>query len=595
MRRTNRLSRFHMVSADGENWVSATELTEVFQTNLDLPVQPVGSLAAGAGAGAAAWLYLMGGDVHGPISGTELQELIDSGAVGPDVLVRRTHESQWSRCDQVGGFRFGPPPGEPATEGRAGLPTGWIAGLVLVFTVAVLLLCGWIAWQAQVGARRARIEAEELARNESARREAATRPAELPTPKTPEPAKEPGPVASAPPKPEPEPEPDPATAPVKEVKFADVDLPRESVSVARHDSAERNLAVALPAARRFALRLRGLDDLETQEYHLVAQPAETGRADALTVLYNPAKGGPAAPAGAAGGGAGGREQELARFWIDGARLYFRWTAHLTRPLAEAAKALHDCVLEVRGGGVRLNVLLRTPLVEPWGLTVQEGFRAIPARGEWERPVRKLIIRSSEVKIGGLWKDLADQVSPSCRQLTVGPAEEKEKEKEKAAGAPAPPHDPLVLSVALIEEGKKLHPELEPSVKKLKTQRDRFHRETLQWRGQVVTKTAELDAAQRARDELPLRHRQALLLAAQQGAVVSPLPPLADLLAQATQRIEERTTERKDVVDQYRQSLEREEAQKRLETECGEYRSAPIRVRLGMIVDGEEVDIARLGP
>ncbi len=310
------------------------------------------------------------------------------------------------------------------------------------------------------------------------------------------------------------------TAPVKEVKLAAADLPRASTSVVRHDSTQRNLSVALPPARRFALRLRGLDDAETQQYHLVALPTEPGRADTLTIMYRSAKLG---------------EQELARFWLEGARLEFRWVAQLTRPLAEPAKALRDCVLEVRGGGILLNVLLRTPLVDPRGLTVKDGVQAIPASGDWEPPVRKLVIRSSEVKIGGVWRDLPDQISPACRQLTTSPP------GVRAADAPLPPLDPLIFSVTLIEQGTKLHPKLEPSHKRLTEQADLFKRETQRLQQQGRSKTAEIGDAERRLRELPLFHRQATLEAAQRGAIVAPLPPLRSSAAPIIQRRDQRAT------------------------------------------------------
>jgi hypothetical protein len=342
----------------------------------------------------------------------------------------------------------------------------------------------------------------------------------------------------------------------------------------RHDSAQRSLAVALPAARRFALRLRGLDDAEIQQYHLVALPTEPGRADALTIMYRPAKLG---------------EQELARFWIDGARLEFRWVAQLTRPLADPAKALRDCVLEVRGGGIRLNVALRTPLVDPRELAVKDGARAITAAGDWEPPVRKLVIRSGEVNIGGAWKDLPDQVSPACRQLTTSPPD------VDAAGAPIAPLDQLILSVSLIEQGTKLHPKLEPSHKRLTEQADRFKHETQRIQLQGRARTAEVAEAERTLRELPLRHRQATLEAAQRGEQIAPLPSLRELSAPIIQRLDVLRNGIRDLEDQVRQSRERERAQQQLAGECDEYRSAPIRVRLGIIVDGDEVDVARIGP
>jgi hypothetical protein len=577
MRRTHRLARFHMVSADGVHWFHAERLSEVFQPDLDPPSPLAGSPEAATSA--AAWFYSMDGEVRGPISETALQALIDSGALGPHVRVRRSHESQWSRCDQVEGFRFGPPPAEPAARRRAGLPTSWIVGPVLGFTAAVLLLGGLIA--SQVGSRRPPIKVANPAPNESPGREAAANEAarnlgDSPPSQEPEPARKPGPIAKAQPRPEPEPEPepDPATAPVKAVKLAAADLPRASTSAARHDSAQRNLAVALPAARRFALRLRGLDDAEIQQYHLVALPTEPGRADALTIIYRPAKLG---------------EQELARFWIDGARLEFRWAAQLTRPLAEPAKALRDCVLEVRGGGILLNVVLRTPLVDPRELAVKDGVRAITAGGDWQPPVRKLIIRSGEVKIGGVWKDLPDQISPDCRQLTTSPPE------VKADDAPIPPFDPLILSVLLIEQGTKLHSKLEPSHKRLTEQADRFKKETQRLQQQQRARTAEMDQAERTLQELPLRHRQATLQAAQRGEVFAPLPPLQELSAQIIERREALRNEIRALEDQVRQSRAREQAQHQLVGACDEYRSAPIRVRLGIIVDGDEVDVARIGP
>jgi hypothetical protein len=228
-------------------------------------------------------------------------------------------------------------------------------------------------------------------------------------------------------------------------------------------------------------------------------------------------------------------------------------------------------------------------VDPRELAVKDGVRAITAGGDWEPPVRKLIIRSGEVKIGGVWKHLPDQISPDCRQLTTSPPE------VKAVDAPIPPLDPLILSVSLIEQGTKLHPKLEPSQKRLMEQADRFKKETQRSQQQERARTAEIAQAETTLRELPMRHRQATLEAAQRGEIVAPLPSLRELSAPILQRLDVLRNGIRNLEDQVRQSREREQALHQLVGACDEYRSAPIRVRLGIIVDGDEVDVARIGP
>src|SRR5262249_40660315 len=145
----------------------------------------------------------------------------------------------------------------------------------------------------------------------------------------PEPPKEsPKPIARA----EPEADQDPARAPVRESRAASVELPAASSNLARHDSADHLLAIPLPASRGYALRLRGQDDDEMHDYFLMARPSDPGRADTLTVVRDPFKG-----AGRAGKASG--QEEVARFWVEGDQIHFRWARQLSPALIKTAGAL----------------------------------------------------------------------------------------------------------------------------------------------------------------------------------------------------------------------------------------------------------------
>ncbi len=146
-----------------------------------------------------------------------------------------------------------------------------------------------------------------------------------------------------------------------------------------------------PPPARFALRLRGLDDPEIQQYRLVARPTETRpRRCAGTIIRDPAQGGRegVGPESRAGAGAV-LDRRMAGF-------DFRWAAHtIPASLAEPAKVLRDCV-RWRSAAARilLNVVLRPVLVDPHESSrCKDGAqgRFPGCIGDWERPSRNLIL------------------------------------------------------------------------------------------------------------------------------------------------------------------------------------------------------------
>ncbi len=179
------------------------------------------------------------------------------------------------------------------TPRRTWKKAGLIGTVVAVPTVTAALFLG-IAITKPPGKR------DELAN-------AASPPSKSPVPDAqhapkavdPAPASKTAPAKPAPPKPDPKsvtakavppPEPDPASAPVREVRSANVKLPTASSSLSQHDNAPHVLDVALPPAGRYALRLRGLDDADTQNHNLIARPTLSGNGERLTIVRDPLKG-----------------------------------------------------------------------------------------------------------------------------------------------------------------------------------------------------------------------------------------------------------------------------------------------------------------
>jgi hypothetical protein len=576
MRRTNRLARFHMVSPDRVNWVNAETLTDVFH--------PAPSPLAGV-AGAsdtvlapATWYYLIGQHIHGPVEAQALQELIDRGEVGPDVLVRPDQRAQWSRFDQVDGLRRASPALAPPSPSPAGASKAGLLGLVTAAATAVLLVCGLIAWYAS--ARRTGLKGPGSSGKTAA---AAPAPGERSAPKKPERAKEAAaPVAKV----------EPAAAPAREIMSANVNLPAVSDIPARHDSTDHVLDLLLPGAPSFALRLRGLDDPETKQHNLVAQPAEPGRADSLTIARDPAKG---------SGTAESRSETspLARFWIEGSRLHFRWEPNLRRTLIEPAQALRDCILEINGGVIRLDVALRGLWKDPSVMTVQQGSKVI----HWERygrPSRKLAIGACEVKTAAGWEEIPPAGGdPNHRQrFLLGKAGD-------------PPAAILTLSVRLGDDAQTLSPELSPPLGEMKERVLALEKEDKTLAADIDAHNNKINKLNKNLEKLTKARDQGLemLERAEAGAPASgpagrmtpeyirdrietfyepeikksetELAGLYDRLRTAQRRLGEVKTE----IEQQGRRLAQAEA----------FQKVPIRARLGIVVEGEAIDVAWFGP
>ncbi len=276
-------------------------------------------------------------------------------------------------------------------------------------------------------------------------------PANLPLTKSlepkPEPAKEaPKIVAKAEPKPEPKPDPNAVQA--KAVRFANVGLPIASKNLAEHDPAPRVLEPNLPPAPRYALVLRGLNDPEAQGKHLVVDPPEPGREDTLTVTFDPISSGGTAATVA-------EKTKLAKFWIDGSRLYFQWLPKsIPASQVEPSKVLRNCILEVRGGDPKLKLALFGSLKDPQELTVHKAPKTIAWKRGMEKPIHKLVILKCAVKINNTWLDVpATPDEPNLRRRTI-PASQSEE------------NDRAILNVQLLKDGTQLNAILEPSAREV---------------------------------------------------------------------------------------------------------------------------------
>jgi hypothetical protein len=482
----------------------------------------------------------------------------------------------------------------PTTQRRGPLLAAVGAG-----TALVVLLIGLLAWFAlrpdpmlEVAEQSAKKLEPDVIRDSPRAAPPSPAPSE-PAPKTSDPKPEadkkaPEPVAKV----EPKPEPDPATAPAKDLRSANVNLPLASEIPARHDSADHVLDVPLPAARRFALRLRGLDDTETRKYDLVAQPAEPGRSDTLIIVRDPTRGGGTAETRVA-------KLPLARFSIEGDRLHFRWEPKLGRTLIEPALALRDCILEVRGGGVRLNVALRGLWKDPSAMTVQQGSRVIP----WEkygRPSRKLVIRSCEVKTEEGWEEIPPAAGdPNHRQRLV-------------AGKKADPaDDKLTLGVRLGDDAQTLSPELTPPVAKVKEKIASLEKEDKTLTGGIDADNRMINQSNYTLQKLEKqRGLQTAMLAQAEADRANDAPPSLPYPPEYFQNsIHMINTQRKNVIDTIANLNERVRITqiqlKKVETEIERQserlkkaeaiQKLQIRLRLGITIEGEEVDVASIGP
>jgi hypothetical protein len=603
MRSRNRLARFHMISADGETWVSAETLTAVF--GLEPNSDSVASSTSGP-LPATGWTYLLEGEVHGPVLTDVLQKLIDCGAVGPEVLVRREGSTQWSICRDAGTFRFEALPSAspvgpstaPATapRDRRGWPKFRLAGAVAAVTTSLVVASSLIFWPIfPVNSPDKLAELESVASAEPVTSKAADRPAE----KVPEP--EPKPAKSAPKRDvnaKAKAKPGPASAAVKRVLTAQVKLPAASGSLPQHDSAVRALEVTLPTAERYTLHLRGLNDPEMQDHRLVARPTESGRTDKLTIIRDLVKGGQKPDSKA-------KPDELARFWVEEGRLFFQWAPRLSATLVEPAKSLRDCILEVLGDGVLLKLGLRGPIKNLASMPLSPD----PTRIEWKRehPFRKLRILSCKVKINGELKDVPPKGGQNTRELVV-------KTLTGTGGAGPAQVPPIVLSVRLMDDSSEIRTELKPTLAQIREQAKRSDGKMRA----MEEKDSELQQAIALYEET--RNQRTLVVNAERsrsgltpidrGSGQSSAPnigrrtPVGGAPATKTSGdatidelnllIERSRDERIKNRSQYALAREEKRALQEMKKEVENCRSLQIKAQIGMVVDGEEVDVVRIG-
>jgi hypothetical protein len=496
------------------------------------------------------------------------------------------------------------------TTGPAGLRRGRdeqsaLGAWVLASSATALLFLGVLGgalWWANRGdesvgrasnaARQTKVALAPPPRPEEAPDRNAARPPVAPQPDAPK-STAPEPAKKAP---EPETAPADAEPEAREVRFAHAGLPPASTSPAQHDTSDHTLEVVLPAADRYALRLRGIDDAEAAESMLVALPAEPGRTDALTVYRDPHK---------AGGKALGKAErlDLARVWVEDGRLHFRWAAELSRSLALPSRALRDCILEVRAGKTVTNVALRDALVDRKAVApgALKGARPVGWKRDLDRPSRKMTVRSCQVMVGNDWRDVPPKADPNHRELTF-PATRGDGEE-----------DGFILRVRLADDGSELRAEVEPSLKQFDRMLDELGRDAAGFRAEIADLKPRITAGefnlrneQNNRDVL-VAHLQ--LVRSQMPAGAGPLNGATPILDAAQKDVDAARGRCNDLardLDVLRSRLkdaERGLAETRddrkfytqLRQDAERCQAAPIRARLGITVDGEEVDVARIGP
>jgi hypothetical protein len=463
--------------------------------------------------------------------------------------------------------------------------------IAAVAAAAVLLVVGLIAWLSSEDASQidqlaalARKEKKGRIRKPTPTSPVQTAPAE-PVPKKPE--ANPEPVeersqadATA------EPEPDPATTPLKRAEPTSVELPVASLDKRTHDGSDRTLAVTLPKARRYALSLRGLRDREALDLDLVCRPAEPG--DTLTIVRDLTRGSKA--------GSKVAPSNLARFSIEEGKLHFQWEQALRRSLVEPAALLRDCILVVQGGGVELNVALRRLNEDPRSLTVRDGPRQI----QWKesRPQRKLVIRSCQVKTNQGWEEISES------------QEDRNKRVRFLVGTAAdPPQTTLFLSVNLQDDAR-VWPTLNPSTQHISDELAELNKKksALENAIQKIDKGLAEDEQKLSRLRTQGERARSLLQEARNAAdpslpFLGPNPVqtafilnteielgikmLNDQIVSMKLRIGQDEEQTKRLGGQISQ-------QERLLKEARNFEKAPVRLQLGIVVDGEAMEVARIG-
>jgi hypothetical protein len=386
-------------------------------------------------------------------------------------------------------------------------------------------------------------------------------------------------------------------------------LPHASTVSARHDPSDTILAVNFPPASRYSLSLRGLDDPEIQPLELVARPTKPGLTADLTVFYEPIK----------PGGNKRKEHdsyELARFWIERDRLHFRWVAHkLERFQEQPAQALRECLLIIRGGGIRTQLALRGLVVQPEAITVKGGPVSVPWK-QTDRPARRVNLLCCQVQRDGKWCDLDETGESNNREWIIVPSTE--------GGQPR-----LSLRLRLAADQTELTPSLEPSTRHIEkiirdlTNRRGEHNDRVKGLRKLATgsgdELAEMkQALSEANAALHMAEANLEATRANVSQFYSPFMPVdgnfqvmiarnalekariaRDTLAAEVRDYERKLPELSRTSGNASARLEEMsaaiKAEKALRGEAGRGSQLPIRVKLGIVIDGESIEVARIGP
>jgi len=133
------LSRVHQVSTDGQAWVSASTLGQVFTVKPQV-VEPQVVQSAGVEREATQWYYQKDEQSHGPVSDDQLQAMIMRGELSGDDPVCEVGATQWSTVDSI----FSSSEEQEATNGKFPWTIVGLGLLAMVF-IAVLVVIGVIA------------------------------------------------------------------------------------------------------------------------------------------------------------------------------------------------------------------------------------------------------------------------------------------------------------------------------------------------------------------------------------------------------------------------------------------------------------------
>jgi hypothetical protein len=406
----------------------------------------------------------------------------------------------------------------------------------------------------------------------------------------------PGPAPAAPATRVPEPvaagrTPEPAAAPLQPpVRFAQIALPVASTRPSLHDAGVRPFDVDLPTAGRQSLRLRGLDDADLRDSGLAIGPAPPGLAAALSVIRDPAR----LPNSV-------RDRdgrlELARFWVEGGRIKFQWTATLSASLAATSRALRDCILEVADDrGAKLSLTLREVLVDARALTVAERMRRIVWPRDLDQPRRRLVLRSGQVRVGGQWQEIPAGRQEDRRDLVIvaHPGEDRE--------------DDLRLRVAWLGDGSELQATVEPSAKKIDRKREQRRLKMDSLRNEAIAlkqgpiaeleqelRRAQIEEAGREPVAIPGLVGPAATGADGRPAGPSGEAPRVDAATLISRRLGEKRAELARREADWIAIQEELQVLSRMKQEAAAYQEAPIRVRLGFIIDGQPCEVVRIGP